>query len=384
MSIHVLSIKNEQYEYPFARYLQTKQLFFQKKNKWQKVKVIGVVGSCGKTTTALYLYYFLKAHEHDVCYIGTHKILYKNTCIQTNNTTPEANLLLQTLKDYGIFPKWIVMEVSSHAINEGRINFLRFSVLIFTNLGRDHLDYHCNMKNYFQVKQAVFLSSSPFCLKIINTDDVAGKKIAHRCHFKKTIGEKQFFLLREIETLHFNYYNLLCAYWALRHLHYHHKTIITGLKAIHPENGRAEMIRIGKYRFVIDYAHTPEAYEAILADDVQNKIVVFGCGGNRDSQKRSEIGRIVDQYAKLSIVTEDNSRFEDLQIIKEEIVSKMKHYHYIPNREEAIRYAILHAAEGDTIYILGKGDETVIEKEGKKILFNDKAFIYSYFQHHEQ
>lgn len=340
--------------------------------------IIGITGSCGKTSTTLYLYNFLKNHYNDVCYIGTHKIYYNDICIDTKNTTLEINVLRNYFETYDIQPKIIVMEISSIGINEGRINNFKFNILALTNLGWDHLDYHLTLENYHNVKLS-FLNSCTYADKIF-----INRKYMNKLDFKNRkiiFFEMQNFILNQFNTINFNKENMYLAYLILKELHFYENQIINELNEIKLNNGRAELIKNNNRNIIIDYAHHVDSFETILNDGNYNKVVVFGCGGNRDKEKRSLMGKIAEKYCKYVIITKDNSRYENIQDIFKDITFKIKNYKIIIDREEAINYAIEKHPNLD-VYILGKGDETYIEEKGVEIEFSDKECVLNYIKNH--
>ena len=307
--------------------------------------------------------------NYDICYIGTHKILYKDKCIETKNTTMEISKLYEIFVNNDINPKYIVMEVSSIGINEARINCFKFNYIGLTNLGRDHLDYHLNINNYHNVKRS-FIENSLIKKKNIFISYSLKKEFKGNYTFYKDNKS----IRKNIECLEFNYDNLSLVYSILRKMNFKKKIIINTLKKISLENGRGEIIKQNNRKIIIDYAHHVESFEKILNNNNYDKVVVFGCGGNRDKGKRKIIGSIASKYCKYVIITKDNSRYENIDEIINDITCDIKDYITIKDRYEAIKYAINTYPSKD-IYILGKGDETYIEENNLKIPFNDKNCV---------
>ncbi len=351
---------------PLKRYF--KSFEYKELYPFDKIFVIGITGSCGKTSTSLYIYHFLKNHQVDVCYIGTHKILYKNLQLDTSNTTLEIDQLYDYFIKNCIFPKIIVMEVSSHGINLARINCFHFHLIGLTNLGQDHLDFHLNQKNYHNVKKA-FLNNNSQPQKVFIPLKYKSKEFKN-CQYYEVNQE----MFDQKKHLPYDYQNLYLAYLILKEMKYDEKMIIEELNNTQLLNGRGEIIYHHQQRIIIDYAHQVESFEAILNNQNFNKVVIFGCGGNREKQKRMIMGKIAEKYCKYVIITEDNSRNEDLMDIIHDITSQMSNYTIIKDRQEAIRYALNNYKDID-IYILGKGDEEFIEKNHQKIYFNDKKEV---------
>ena len=336
--------------------------------KLDNIFTIGITGSCGKTSTSLYIYYFLKSYIKDILYIGTHKIKYNDLEIDTLNTTLEINNLVDILNKNNINPKIIIMEVSSHGINQARINCFKYDILALTNLGRDHLDYHLNINNYHNVKLS-FLNSSLAKYIFINNK----YKDKYAFNNKNIIFYKEKNkILNKFDTISFNKKNMYLAYLILKKLKY--KNIISKLNNIKLNNGRIQIIKDNNRNIIIDYAHHIESFEAILNNNNYNKVVVFGCGGNRDKYKREVMGLIANKYCKYVIITKDNSRNEKPIDIINDIVKKIYDYKIIIDRKKAIEYAIKTYKDLD-IYILGKGDEDYIIENNKMYYFNDKKCV---------
>ena len=260
------------------------------------------------------------------------------------------------------------MEVSSHGINQARINNFKFDIVALTNLGSDHLDYHLNLNNYHNVK-----------LAFINSSFLAKKKFVPFAYKNKSLKNINYFkvnkkIFKNFNRINFDYDNLYLAYLILKSLKYKKKDILNSLSNIHLHNGRGEIINNNNRKIVIDYAHHIESFESILNDNNFNKVVIFGCGGNRDKSKRSKMGEIASKYAKHVIITKDNSRNENIDGIINDITTNIKDYLIIKDRKEAIKYALNNYKNMD-IYILGKGDETFIEENNTLIPFNDKDCV---------
>ena len=260
------------------------------------------------------------------------------------------------------------MEVSSHGINQARINCFKYDILALTNLGRDHLDYHLNINNYHNVKLS-FLNSSLAKYIFINNK----YKDKYAFNNKNIIFYKEKNkILNKFNTISFNKKNMYLAYLILKKLKY--KNIISKLNNIKLNNGRIQIIKDNNRNIIIDYAHHIESFEAILNNNNYNKVVVFGCGGNRDKYKREVMGLIANKYCKYVIITKDNSRNEKPIDIINDIVKKIYDYKIIIDRKKAIEYAIKTYKDLD-IYILGKGDEDYIIENNKMYYFNDKKCV---------
>lgn len=305
-----------------------------------------------------------------MCYIGTHLIYYNNLKINTNNTTLEYSQLLEILKKYNIKPKYLVMEVSSHGINQARINNLKFYVIALTNLGSDHLDYHFNINNYHSVKISFIESAYKCKYKLVNDKYSTLFKYKKNITFYNT-NEK---LYESINTLKYNKENIYLAYLILSKLGFKNKNILNELCYIKLNNGRGQIIRHNHRKIIIDYAHQIESFEAILNDNNYNKVVIFGCGGNRDKTKRKVMGNIAKKYCRYVIITEDNSRNEKLDDIINDISKDIQDYLIIKDRKKAIEFAFKEYPDLN-IYILGKGDEDYILNNNSKINHNDINYV---------
>lgn len=376
---------------------------------YDKVKIIGVTGTNGKTTTATLIYRILQSCGYKTGFIGTGKIISDKTILSDDTysmTTPDPNVLYPTITQmYNDGCEYIVMEVSSHSIALGKIAPLKFEYAIFTNLDNDHLDFHHSKEEYFNTKLKLFESSKR---GLFNMDDEYSRKASSlvRCD-KSTFGiihqadayateiESSFFgssfyyrqkdLIFRAQTRllgAFNIYNTMAALRCVIDLGIKPCIAKKALQKIDNVDGRMEVIT-GDITFVIDYAHTPSAFYNSLKTLKQNLnkrqklIVVFGCGGNRDVFKRPVFGRYAEELADIIIITEDNSRNEDFNSIANDItfgMSKNK-YEVIKDREEAIRRAFQSALPGDIIALIGKGHEKYKIIDNKYMPFSERRII---------
>ena len=342
--------------------------------------VIGVTGTNGKTTTTWMLKNIFRAAQRRVEVVGT---------LSGARTTPEAPDLQRSLakwRDEGV--DVVAMEVSSHAIDQHRVDAMKFRVAVFTNLSRDHLDYHGSMESYFETKARLF-DSSHCDRAVVNLDSPYGRLLADT----STVPTDGY-SIDEIEGLElsvegstfrwagqpvtltiggsFNVSNALAAAHAARSLGIDDETIAKGLSAALVVEGRFERVEAGQaFAVVVDYAHTPDGLEQLLraAHDLINGrvIVVFGCGGDRDPSKRSIMGEVAASLADVVIVTADNSRSESTDDIISSImegvlrVSGTRELSVTvePDRRKAITLALGVAMDNDIVLIAGKGHETV-------------------------
>ncbi len=388
-------------------------------NSKNNFNLIGITGTNGKTTTSFIIKKILETNGIKAGIIGTIGIYYKNKHIPLDNTTPDAyelNKYIHLLQKEKIND--IIMEVSSHAIDQHRIYGLNFSAGIFTNLTQDHLDYHKTLQNYAEVKFRFFQDYLHKKLKIFNIEDTYGKIFYEKnpsnsitygfskkanvfaSNIKPGVQGYKFDLHYEnqkieIETTlsgRYNILNILAAISVNKLYGFKLNDIKKALKEKIYIPGRLEEYHTkdGK-RIFIDYAHTPNALENVLKtlrELTKNKkiITIFGCGGNRDSGKRPIMGKIVEEYSDFFIITSDNPRFENPEKIAKDIEKGLsqKKYTIILDRKKAIIEGIKRASQGDTILIAGKGHEDYQEIQGKKIPFSDRKVLTEYIKNQEQ
>ena len=354
------------------------------------LKMIGITGTNGKTTTASILGSLLSAQGGSVYVMGT---------LTGARTTPESidlHAQLRSCVDSGI--NHVVMEVSSHALDHHRVDGIVFDVAVFTNLGHDHLDFHGTMENYFAAKRKLFTSERTR-VAVVNTDDTYG----HQLQAEALVPTSSYSLsnVSNVEVgasqVSFTWKNLVirlpiggtfavmnavAAIVAASELGVPDDRIVSGCASVQTVPGRFESVpNETDIDVVVDFAHTPEALEGLLnsAREIARAglIVVFGCGGDRDHAKRSQMGDIASPGADIVIVTSDNPRSEDPEHIIAEVMSGVVINHAlvssIVNREKAIESAILGAKHGDMVVIAGKGHETTQEINGVKTPSSDVA-----------
>ncbi|MGH8174392.1 MAG: UDP-N-acetylmuramoyl-L-alanyl-D-glutamate--2,6-diaminopimelate ligase [Rhodanobacteraceae bacterium] len=379
-------------------------------NPSQALTVIGVTGTNGKTSTVHLLAQALHRAGHRVATIGTLGAGLVGDVVEGARTTPDAIAvqgLLATFRDEGA--SHVAMEVSSHALDQGRVNAVEFDVAVFTNLTRDHLDYHGTMTSYGAAKERLFAWPG-LSTAIINIDDAFGRALAARVHGDVELiryGVERdadvvatsvatgatglrFHLATpwgkgDVETQllgRFNVSNLLAVAASLGRLGLSFDAIRDALEALTPVSGR--MNRLGGENalplIVVDYAHTPDALEQALtslrAHCPGRLICVFGCGGERDIGKRPEMGAIAEALADRIIITDDNPRGEDGDVIVAQIVAGLNdpaNATIQRDRGAAIALAIREAQPGDIVLIAGKGHEPYQEVAGVKHAFDDLA-----------
>ena len=330
-----------------------------------KTKIIGITGTNGKTTTAFLIGFILDKLGYKVGVQGTEGFYVNFQKIDNKTlTTPPILTTISHLYKYKL--DFLVMEVSSHAISQKRIEGLKFDCRIFTNISQDHLDYHKNMDEYKKVKELFFKNDD---LKIINGDENINFNTTNSFIYSK----KDFDRLKNAKLVgEFNKYNLMAGIKCLNALL--DKDVVDIAMDFEGVKGRME--KVAK-NIIIDFAHTPDGMEKVLNAIKKEKIVIFGAGGDRDKSKRILMGQVADKYAKKIIITNDNPRSEEPQVIANDIAKGIlkTEFEIILDRNEAIKKAMKDLKENQVLMILGKGDEKFIQIDDKKIEFNDKIAV---------
>ena len=380
------------------------------------LKLVGVTGTNGKTTIATLLYNMFRQFGHKCGLLSTVCNYIEGEAIPADHTTPdpiELNKLLHQMVEAGC--EYAFMECSSHAIAQQRIGGLKFAGGLFTNLTRDHLDYHKTFENYRDAKKAFFDGLSKDAFAITNADDKNGSVMVQNCKAQvKTYSVQRMadFRARIIECHFegmyldingqevgvqfigkFNVSNLLAVYGAAVMLGKKPEDILVVLSTLKSVAGRLEPIRSDDgVMAVVDYAHTPDALENVLnaihevMEGKQGKIItVCGAGGNRDKGKRPLMAQEAVKQSDRVIITSDNPRFEEPQDIINDMLAgldpkQMKKVVSIVDRKEAIRTACMMAEKGDVILIAGKGHEDYQEIKGVKHHFDDREVVREIFQ----
>ncbi len=374
----------------------TRLLWAQMCRRWfgepaKRLRLIGVTGTNGKTTVTFLLKSVLESLGEKVGLIGTIQNMIGERVLPSGHTTPDPydlQSMLAMMADEGC--GWAVMEVSSHALSQDRVEGLLFDAAVFTNLTQDHLDYHGTMEAYMEAKKRLFSQAKQ---GLMNADDpwtprmaegltcpVAGFSVEGAADFTATAlsprPDGTDFILSAggmSVPVHFgipgrfSVYNALAAAACLISLGFSAEKVAAGLSAAHGVKGRAEIVPCGRdFTVVIDYAHTPDGLQNICgtlkACCPGRLITVFGCGGDRDRTKRPKMGRIAAQLSDMLVVTSDNPRSEEPMSIIEEILAGVREEHtpyaVVENRSGAIRRALTEAKAGDTVLLAGKGHET--------------------------
>lgn len=401
----------------------------------KQLKMIGVTGTNGKTSITQWLAKTLNQPNHRVAVLGTLGTGFPGSLEKTGYTTPDAPKLQTQLKNLLVAgAKQVVMEVSSHALHQGRIGGTWFNCAVFTNLTQDHLDYHESMANYAEAKAKLF-NQPGLEHAVVNLDDSFGRKLAMSLLARKDLQVWAYALNKDTfngfekfgnrlqriyasdsvfngtgyntlftqegfdsETLHvpllgeFNLSNALAVWTVLLTQGISGNEASKRVSQLQPVVGRMELVAFGKNPkadsplAIVDYAHTPDALEKTLeslrpiADQRGGKLwCVFGCGGDRDTGKRAQMGAVAASLADQVIVTSDNPRSEDPQaiaaMILQGVVSKTAYVQTIVDRAAAIMTAIRHVDGRDIVLVAGKGHETTQEIHGKSFDFSDQEHI---------
>lgn len=373
----------------------------------EKIKLVGVTGTNGKTTVATLLYNLFMSLGYPSGLLSTVANYINGREIAATHTTPDPvqlNRLLAGMVESGC--EFAFMEVSSHALVQHRTAGLKFSGALFTNITHDHLDYHKTFSNYIAAKKSFFDSLPADSFAIINVDDRNGRVMVQNCRaaihsyslrtmadFMAKIIENRFegMLLRienqDVSTRfigEFNAYNLLLVYAAAKSLGASTIETLVAISKLYPVQGRLEVIRSPRgITGIVDYAHTPDAIENVIStlnairEPGINLITVVGAGGDRDKTKRPEMARIAVKGSDKVILTSDNPRSEEPEKILEEMMagvdpSGRRKVVKITDRREAIRTAVMMAGNDDIILIAGKGHETYQEIKGVRSHFDDR------------
>ncbi len=378
-----------------------------------KLRIVGVTGTCGKTTTATLIYKMARVSGLSVGFIGTGKIELNGKLLSDglySMTTPDPDLLYKTLRDMSLAgATLIVMEVSSHALYLSKVSPLIFDIGIFTGLSAEHLDFHKNMEDYFRAKELLVKKST---LGIISTLDSYGVRLYQKyknrslsvgsdngCDaysydrvqdglqkscFAVSLGDYEGRVSTNLVG-EFNEANILTALCCIKALGLEVNACVESLKDVYID-GRLNITKEAGITVIKDFAHTPEALEKLLklanSTNVsgQKVIVVFGCGGERDSAKRPLMARCATVYSDFCVITSDNPRGESRGKILSDMLlgTEARSLAVILDRRSAIEYAIAEADDGDTVVIAGKGHEKyIIEKDGVRYFSEDEIISYA-------
>ena len=383
-------------------------------NPTKSLKLIGITGTNGKTSTSFFIKNMLKAMGYKCGLIGTIENDFGDGKTDSTLTTPEPmelQKLFRNMVNNGC--EYCVMEVSSQALAQKRVYGLEYEISILTNITVDHLDYHITMENYINSKLELFKNSKK---AIVNIDDNNVKSALSRIecpvatcstvdnkadYTAKNVICNESFVQYELVGINcigritvklpgeFTVYNSLCASSALLELGFSIEDIAKSTEKIKQVKGRAERVPVPRnFTVIIDYAHTPDGLENILKcikGFSKGKIItVFGCGGDRDKSKRAEMGRIAGELSNIAVVTSDNPRTENPLLIINDILAGMEktksRLAIIENRRQAIEFALSKARRGDVVLLAGKGHETYQIIGNEKIHFDEREIIKEYFK----
>ncbi len=385
-------------------------------NPSKELTIVGITGTNGKTTTASIFYSILKANNCNSAQLGTMGTItdsYKSTKTLTTLDPVDLHKKFRDFVNDGI--SHVVMEVSSHALDQHRVADVDFNIGVFTNLAPEHLDYHINMKNYFSAKAKLFKMLNSSNTAIVNYEDKMAPSIV-KFSKAKVISFSKYrnttIYLSEVShdingirliintngnqipiNSHligeYNIENILCAVSIALSLGIEPSIIQKGVEQCDIVPGRMERFNLNNgAKVIIDYAHTPDAYEKALStiQDIkleESKIhVLFGCGGDRDRGKRSKMGQIAERFSDKMWIAPDNPRSENILDINNEIIKniKTKNFEIFNDREKALRLAIKSLIKDDILVVLGKGREDFQEIKGEKINYSDYKIIEGFIE----
>ncbi len=373
-----------------------------------KLEIVGVTGTNGKTTTCFILKGIFDNLGIKSGLIGTVKNMVDDKEYPASFTTPTAFELFSLLSDMvDAGCEYCFMEVSSQALDQKRVDAIRFSAAVFTNLSRDHLDYHGTIENYMAAKKQLFSMTN---MAIVNFDDPAGREMLDGVDCRRitysAVSDQSSYCAKNIRTKpdaveyellsdskigrarfcvpgNFSVYNSMAAVICAIELGIGFDDALEALAKCRAVKGRAEVVPTDTdYTVIVDYAHTPDGLENVLTSLKEladgRLICVFGCGGDRDKTKRPLMGEIAEKYADLSVVTSDNPRSEDPDAIIEDILKGMKDsskYIVEPDRRKATAKALKKAKAGDIVLLAGKGHETYQILASGKIHYDEREVV---------
>jgi len=376
--------------------------------------VIGITGTNGKTTTAFLVQSILKTANIQSAQFGTLGLIADGFEQEASLTTPDAIVLqkqFSDLKDKGF--SHIVMEVSSHALDQYRVADVDFNIGVFTNLTPEHLDYHATLESYYHAKAKLFRMLDLDATAILNGSDPYGERMAEESHatqliysrkngnsihfsevmfsihgIKGTIvaGKQEYNIVSKLIG-EFNVENILAAVSVAHALGIEKSVIEQAIEECACIPGRMETFQLQSQAMaIVDYAHTPDAYEKVLGTvkhltpSSRKLFVVFGAGGNRDKSKRPEMARITEMFASHCFITPDNPRSEDPDQISKEVISGFTTdaYTVYADREKGLRDALAQSSKNDIVVVLGKGREEYQEISGQKEIYSDLKIIRDY------
>lgn len=379
-------------------------------NPAEKLKIIGITGTNGKTTTATLVYQILSACNRKASLLGTVNKRILDEVFDSKLTTSDPIELAQDMKTMvEAGSEYLVMEVSSHALDQHRVSGFDFEVAAFTNLSHDHLDYHETVDQYAISKKILFDNLPESSTAVVNIDDARGKEMLSDCNAQKLLlsfnNDTAYILSNTADGISiiidgekiesplvgkFNAYNIGQAYLICKALGLDSKEISQALKTSKGAPGRMEPVTIEGENLplvIVDYAHTPDALQNVLStlsavkDATQKLTVVFGAGGDRDTSKRPEMAKVSEEFADKIIITSDNPRTENPDLIIADILDgfeSLENVKSITNRKDAIGQAISSASANEIILIAGKGHEDYQEVNGERHHFDDREIAHDF------
>ncbi len=375
------------------------------------LKIVAISGTNGKTSTSHIISEMLKRNGKNAGVIGTNGVFYNGKILPCPLTTPDADFLHKTFFDMrkeGV--EYVVMEVSAHAIAQKRVNGIMFELGVLTNITQDHLDYFKTFENYKKTKLSFFCKEH-MKKAIVCADDRSARKLIDDCDVpvisygiknpsdtfaidiccsingSRFVGNvcDDFVEIKTNLVGEYNVYNSLAALSVCHSFGLNPKELALGLNFINPVEGRFNVINLSGTYVVIDYAHSPDGLLNVLKTAKsltdKNLYVIFGCGGNRDKDKRPKMGKIACEYADYICLTDDNPRLEDSLDIIHDIEKGMDKPHFVePDRTKAIKKILDISKPGDIVIIAGKGAEKYQEIGTEKKEYNDFDAVYKYFK----
>ncbi len=391
-----------------AKYFQ-KKLVNEYSADFRDLKLVGITGTNGKTTSAYLTYQMLNKLGKKVAYMGTLGFMCDDYYEELPNTSPEI-LTIYKLLELALEKncEYVIMEISSHALDLKRIEGLSFEVCAFTNLTEDHLDYHKTMENYLSCKLMILNYLKDSGVMLVNKDDEASKKFIERFANTKTFGigdadydiqnfsiypdhtdidftvEGKAYRTTTNLTSKFNIYNYMTMFSIVHELGFNCDDIVRFTTELKQPKGRCETYKVKDGFAVVDYAHTPDAVLKVVTAYKElakaRVITLVGCGGDRDPMKRPIMGNIASEYSDYVIFTNDNPRTEDPENIMKDILSGVKkdNYEVCLDRREAIKKALDMIEENDIVLLLGKGHEDYQILGHTKVHLDDSEEILNY------
>ncbi len=364
-------------------------------NNYIDINIIGVTGTNGKTTTCYILYQLLNKLGVKCAYIGTLGYIVDDKIEELDNTTPGSleiyNLLNKSVDNNC---KYVVMEISSQALDQNRVDFIKLDYAIFTNLTQDHLDYHITIDNYIKAKQKMFYLLKDNGVSLINNNDKYSSFFKIKNY--KTYGwHDSDYIIDSNNNINnkkynipllgdYNKENVLSAVAVLYEMGYSYNDLYPLVSDIKEPSGRLEVIEYGTNKIIIDYAHTPDAVYNVLKNikkiTAGRIFTIIGCGGNRDKGKRKIMGEISTNMSTYVIFTDDNPRYEKSEDILNDITSNIykNNYETLSNRENAIKKGIQLLENDDILMVLGKGHEKYQIIKDIKYPFDDREIVKKY------